>query len=52
MLPCTKVLMLMASTEEDAVVEAVAEGATGFLQKYSGKEKLLDTVREVADGEY
>ena len=26
--------------------------ATGFLQKYSGKEKLLDTVREVSDGEY
>ena len=49
-LPDTKVLMLTASTEEDAVVEAVAAGATGFLQKYSGKEKLLDTVRKVADG--
>ena len=52
LLPDTKVLILTASTEEDAVVEAVAAGATGFLQKYSGKEKLLDTVREVADGEY
>ena len=51
-LPDTKVLILTASTEEDAVVEAVAAGATGFLQKYSGKEKLLDTVREVADGKY
>ena len=52
MLPDTKVLILTASAEEDAVMEAVAAGATGFLQKYSGKEKLLDTVREVADGEY
>ena len=52
MLPDTKVLILTASAEEDAVMEAVAAGATGFLQKYSGKEKLLDTVREVAAGEY
>ena len=52
LLPDTKVLILTASAEEDAVMEAVAAGATGFLQKYSGKEKLLDTVREVADGEY
>ena len=52
MLPNTRVLILTASAEEDAVVEAVAAGATGFLQKYSGKEKLLDTMRDVADGEY
>ena len=51
-LPDTKVLMLTAASEEDAVMEAVAAGATGYLQKYSGKEKLLDTVRDVADGEY
>ena len=43
MLPDTKVLILTASAEEDAVMEAVAAGATGFLQKYSGKEKLLNT---------
>ena len=52
MLPETRVLMLTASAEEDAVVEAVAAGATGYLQKYSGKEKLLRTVRDVAEGEY
>lgn len=51
-LPDAKVLILTASTEEDAVVEAVAAGAAGYLQKYSGKEKLLNTVRDVADGEF
>ena len=50
LLPDTKVLMLTASTEDDAVVEAIAAGATGFLQKYSGSEELLDAVREVAEG--
>ena len=50
LLPDTRVLMLTASTEEDAVIEAVAAGATGYLQKYSGKEELLAAVREVAEG--
>ena len=52
LLPETRVLILTASSEEDAVMEAVAAGATGYLQKYSGKEVLLRTVRDVADGEY
>ena len=52
MLPDTRVLILTASAEDDAVMEAVAAGATGYLQKYSGKDKLLNTVRDVADGEY
>ena len=51
-LPNTKVLMLTAATEEDAVVEAVAAGATGYLQKFSGKDQLLGAVRGVAEGEY
>ena len=51
MLPDTRVLMLTASAEDDAVMEAIAAGAKGYLQKYSGKEKLLHTVRDVADGE-
>ena len=51
-LPDTKVLMLTASSEEDAEMEAVAAGAIGYLQKYSGKEKLLRTVRDVAEGQY
>ena len=52
MLPDTRVLMLTAASEEDAVMEAVAAGATGYLQKYSGKDRLLNTVRDVAQGEY
>ena len=52
MLPETRVLILTASSEEDAVMEAVAAGATGYLQKYSGKEQLLRTVGDVASGEY
>ena len=52
MLPDTRVLILTASSEEDAVVESFAAGATGYLQKYSGKEHLLRTARDVARGEY
>ena len=49
-LPDTKVLMLTASTEEDAVIEAVSAGATGYLQKYSRPEELVETVQDVAEG--
>ncbi len=52
LLPGTKVLMLTASNEQDAIVRAIAAGATGYLQKYSGKEQLLTTLREVAEGEF
>lgn len=52
MLPDTKVMILTAAAEDDAVLEAVAAGATGYLQKYSGKERLVATVREVATGEH
>ena len=52
LLPGTRVLMLTASNEQDAIVRAIAAGATGYLQKYSGKEQLLTTLREVALGEF
>ena len=51
-LPDTKVLVLTASMEEDAVVEAAAAGASGYLQKFYGIERLLQTVQGVAAGEY
>ena len=51
-LPDARVLMLTASTEGDAVVQSIAAGATGYLQKYSGKDELLATLREVVEGEF
>ena len=48
--PDTKVLMLTASTEDDAVIEGIAAGASGFLQKYTGSDELLDAIRTVAQG--
>ena len=51
-LPNTRVLMLTASDSQDAIVKAVAAGATGYLQKYSGRDRLLSTVREVVQGEF
>ena len=51
-LPSTRVLILTASSEEDAVMEALTAGAVGYLQKYSGKEDLLRTVKEVAEGQF
>ena len=50
LLPETRVLMLTASTEEDAVIEAIAAGATGYLQKYSRPEELVEAVLDVARG--
>ena len=50
LLPDTRVLMLTASTEMDAVIEAVAAGATGYLQKYSPPEELVKAVLDVAEG--
>ena len=51
-LPDTNVLMLTASTERNAVLEAVAAGAAGYVQKFTPTEQLLTTVRDVARGEY
>ena len=50
LLPETRVLMLTASGEMDAVIEAVAAGATGYLQKYSQPEELVEAVLDVAEG--
>ena len=50
--PQTRVVMLTASTEEDAVVEAVAAGAAGYVQKETDRERLLSTLRDAALGEF
>ena len=49
-LPDTRVMMLTASTERDAVVQAIAAGATGYLQKYAPPEELAEAVLNVAEG--
>ena len=49
--PETRVVMLTASTEEDAIVEAVSAGATGYLQKETDRERLLSALRDAIQGE-
>lgn len=49
-LPQTQVLVLTASTADDAIMNALAAGATGYLQKYSGRADLLAAVRDAAAG--
>ena len=50
LLPGTRVMMLTASDEEDAVIEAIAAGVTGYLEKYSRPEELVEAVLDVAEG--
>ena len=40
-----------APQDEDTVLQAVASGATGYLQKYCTGQKLVSTLREVIEGE-
>ena len=49
--PETRVVMLTVANEETAVLEAVAAGATGYLQKETDREQLLSTLRGVFRGE-
>ena len=51
-LPETRVLMLTASNDHTAIVQSVDAGASGYIQKYSDKDMLLATVREVAAGQF
>ena len=50
-LPGVRILILTASTQEDAVIEAIAAGATGYLEKYSRPEELVKGVLDVAGGQ-
>ena len=49
--PEARVVMLTVANEETAVLEAVAAGATGYLQKETDRERLLSTLRGVFRGE-
>ena len=50
MLPDTRVLMLTASTNDEAVIAAVAAGATGFVIKDASLPELMEAVKDVAQG--
>ncbi len=50
LLPDTRVMMLTAAGEEDAVIDAVAAGATGYLQKYARPEEFVNALLKVAEG--
>ena len=47
--PETRVLMMTASTRTDAVIDAVAAGATGYLQKHADPDELVAAVIDVAE---
>ena len=50
LLPDTRVMILTAATQQDAVINAVAAGATGYLEKYAPPEALIEALSDVADG--
>ncbi len=50
LLPETRVMMLTAATQQDAVIDAVAAGASGYLEKYAPPEALVEALTDVAEG--
>lgn len=48
-LPGTHILVLTASTADDAVINALAAGASGYLQKVCDREDLLAAIRDAAE---
>jgi two-component system NarL family response regulator len=50
-LPRTKILMLSMSEEDDAVFEAVKNGAQGYLLKTADPEELIEALRGILRGE-
>ena len=49
--PETRVAMLTVANEETSVLEAVAAGATAYIQKETDRRRLLSTLRGVVRGE-
>ena len=50
--PDVRVVMLTASNAEDAVVESVAAGASGYILKETDMEQLLSALRSAAVGDF
>ncbi|MEO7442646.1 MAG: response regulator transcription factor [Acidimicrobiales bacterium] len=49
--PCTKILMLTVSDDEDDLFEAIKAGANGYLLKEISVEEVAESVKAVARGE-
>ena len=49
--PQTRVLMLTTFDEDEYIIEALANGAVGFLLKDIASDKLLQAIRDAAAGE-
>ena len=50
--PDTRVVMLTALSGENTLVESVAAGATGYLQKETDTDQLLSALRTAAQGNF
>ena len=48
--PETRILVLTASTADDAIVSALAAGASGYLQKVTRRDDLLTALRDAVEG--
>lgn len=48
--PLTKILMLTTFNDDEYIIEALADGANGYLLKDIEVEKLVEAVRDVAAG--
>ncbi|HYM53072.1 MAG TPA: response regulator transcription factor [Candidatus Dormibacteraeota bacterium] len=49
-LPGTPVVMLTSYADEEALFDAIAAGASGYVLKRIGSEELVSAIRTVADG--
>jgi two-component system, NarL family, response regulator DevR len=49
-LPSTPVVMLTSYADEEALFEAIAAGASGYVLKRIGSDELVNAIRTVADG--
>jgi len=49
-LPDTPVVMLTSYADEEALFEAIAAGASGYVLKRIGSDELVNAIRTVADG--
>jgi DNA-binding NarL/FixJ family response regulator len=50
MFPDIKVIMLTTFNDEEYIIEALANGASGYILKDIEMEKLLQTIRDAAEG--